>query len=57
MRAFYYVDKEVYFQGEKQPDRKVKLSTIIDNDDGAASCYDESGDYYTLNVNDIICED
>lgn len=57
MRAFYYMDKEVYFQGEKQPDRKVKLSTIIDNDDGTASCYDESGDYYILNVNDIICED
>lgn len=50
----YFIDEEIYYQGKKQPPRKVYLPIVIPNEDGkTALCYDEDGDYYTLPLTEI----
>lgn len=45
----YFIDEEIYYQGKKQPPRKVDLPIVIPNADGeTALCYDKDGADYTL---------
>lgn len=50
----YFIDDNIWYQGKRQPPRKVELPTVIPDPNGrTALCYDRDGDYYTLNLSDI----
>ena len=50
----YFIDNNIWFQGKRQPPRKVLLEIIIPNKDGlTATCYDTDGDEYCLLLTDI----
>jgi len=53
MERAYFIDSEIYFQGEKQPPTKVEcfdLSIAAD----VATFYDEYGNGYNLPANRIF---
>lgn len=52
----YFIDTEIYFQGEKQPPRKVYLPVVIPCDDGSLFCYDEDGNDYSLPKEAVFTE-
>lgn len=50
----YFIDDNIWYHGEKQPPRKVRLPTVIPDPNGrTALCYDEDENEYTLNLSDI----
>ena len=50
----YFIDNNIWFQGKRQPPRKVALEIVIPNEDGlTATCYDMDGDEYCLLLTDI----
>ena len=59
---YYFIDKEIYFQNKKMPDRKVELFDVelhkdfITNDETATG-YDEDGNFYEIPKNDLIIEE
>ena len=54
----YFIDDNVWYQGKRQPPRKVELVQVWENEDGkTACCYDKDGDSYTLNLCDILDDD
>ena len=53
----YFIDDEIYFKGEKQPPRKVKLPMVKKIDDEMAQCFDEDGNEYMLEVSKIYDDD
>ena len=51
----YFIDKEIYYQGKKQPPRKVCLPVVIPDPNGrTALCFDNDGDEYTLPLTEIF---
>lgn len=53
MKHYYFIDDEIYFQGVKQPPRKVELfNVIIDMERKKFTGYDKSGDWYVLNIDE-----
>lgn len=50
----YFIDDNIWFQGKRQPPRKVYLPVVINEPNGrTALCYDKDGADYTLDLNDI----
>ena len=44
---YYFMDDEIYYQGKKQPPRKVKCFYLSESD-GIVKFYDSEGDSYTM---------
>lgn len=56
MKKYYFIDREIYFQGEKLPDRKVELFNVeIDGADVYAN--DIDCNIYYLYKKDLIIEE
>lgn len=54
----YFNDTNIWYQGERQPPRKVELPVVIPNPDGiTATCCDNDGDWYTLTLTEIFEDD
>ena len=53
---YYFIDKEIYFQNEKMPDRKVELFDIEFLGDYVLG-YDEDGNWYEITKNELIIEE
>ena len=52
---YYILDKEIYYQNEKQPPRLVELFFINKNEDkGMFSGYDKDGNLYKLKLEELI---
>lgn len=50
----YFIDDNIWWAGQKQPPKKVRLVAVIPHNDGlTALCYDSDGDEYTLPLNEI----
>lgn len=56
MVIYYFVDKEIYFQGGKMPDRKVKLFNVVKTGDVYLG-FDKDGNDYVIHEKDIIIEE
>ena len=57
-KRYYFIDKEIYFKGEKQPDRKVELFNIkIDEINKTFMASDEDDNDYILDLDQLIIED
>lgn len=52
---YYFIDKEIYYQNEKLPDRKVELFNL-NFDSPNVTGYDEDGNEYTILIGDLIIE-
>ncbi len=53
----YFIDTNIWYQGKRQPPKKVELLQVWENDDKeTACCYDEYGNSYTLKIIDIFEE-
>lgn len=53
--AKYFIDSEIYWQGKRQPPRKVILPIVEENDDKkTALCYDEDWNAYILDLSEIF---
>lgn len=51
----YFIDREIYFQGKKQPPRKVILHNIYNNfSPKSVIAYDELDNEYVLDANEIF---
>ena len=50
----YFIDREIWYRGEKQPPRKVELVSVFPRDEETAYCYDEDGDEYILPLSEIM---
>ena len=51
----YFIDDNIWYQGKRQPPRKVELPTVIPDPNGiTALCYDKDGDDYTLPLSEIF---
>lgn len=56
MKKYYFIDKEIYWQGVKMPDRKVELFNVeIDGEDVYAN--DIDCNIYYLDKKDLIIEE
>lgn len=56
MVKYYFIDKEIYWQGVKMPDRKVELFNVeIDGEDVYAN--DIDCNIYYLDKKDLIIEE
>lgn len=53
---YYFIDKEIYFQNEKMPNRKVELFDIEFFGDYVLG-YDEDGNLYEQNKSELIIEE
>ena len=54
----YFVDNNIWFQGVRQPPRKVELELVFPQKNGkTAACYDKDGDEYILLLSDIFDAD
>lgn len=53
---YYFIDREIYFQNEKMPDRKVELFDIEFLGDYVLG-YDEDGNWYEITKNELIKEE
>ncbi len=54
---YYFIDSEIYFQGKKEPPRKVELFAVDFEKDGTVTGYDENGNQYTLEAKEVFTED
>ena len=53
----YFIDDNIWYQGKRQPPRKVELVAVFPNNDNlTATCYDSDGDEYTLKLDEIFSE-
>jgi len=52
---YYFIDKSIYFQGEKQPDRKVELFNVTIYKDFVLA-NDKDGNEYNLDMSELIIE-
>lgn len=52
----YFIDKEIYFQNKKMPDRKVELFNVKINGCYVTG-YDKDGNLYHINKSELIIED
>lgn len=52
---YFFIDKQIYYQGKKLPDRKVELFNVS-FDSVNVTGYDKDGDEYTIPINDLIIE-
>lgn len=56
MKKYYFIDKEIYWQGVKMPDRKIELFNVeIDGEDVYAN--DIDCNIYYLDKKDLIIEE
>ena len=55
MGRYYFIDKEIYFQGKKMPDRKVELFNVAFNGN-IVTGFDEDGNDYTIDKSELIKE-
>lgn len=53
---YYFIDKGIYFQNEKMPDRKVELFDIESFGDYVLG-YDEDGNLYEITKDELIIEE
>lgn len=59
---YYFIDKEIYFQNKKMPDRKVelfdcqKVTDYINNQEFIEG-YDIDGNLYKINKDELIIEE
>ena len=56
MKRYYFIDKEIYFEGHKLPYRKVELFNI-ENDGADVYANDIDGNLYHLETKDLIIEE
>lgn len=53
--AKYFIDREIYWQGKRQPPRKIILKEIIPRLNGhSAICYDEYDNDYDIELTEIF---
>lgn len=52
---YYFMDKEIYYQNEKLPDRKVELVNVS-YEPPFYTGYDEDGNEYTIHIDNLIIE-
>ena len=56
MKKYYFIDKEIYWQGVKMPDRKIELFNVeVDKENVYAN--DIDCNIYCLDVKDLIIEE
>ena len=53
---YYFIDNEIYFQGKKQPSRKVEIFSLYDMGNDKICCRDIDGNSYILDKKEIIVE-
>jgi hypothetical protein len=53
----YFIDDQIYFQGVKQPARKVECHQLEFDKIGNAHFYDNDGDSYCLPKDRIMSDD
>ena len=59
---YYFIDKEIYYQNKKMPDRKVELFNVeivkdyISNQE-FVQAYDEDANLYKIRKDELIIED
>ena len=53
---YYFIDKEIYYQNKKMPERKVELFNV-EISEHQATGYDGNGNLYEINKNELIVED
>lgn len=53
---YYFIDKEIYFQNQKMPDRKVELFDIEFFGDYIMG-YDKDGNLYEITKDELIIEE
>lgn len=56
MKRYYFIDREIYFEGHKLPDRKVELFNV-ENDGTDVYANDIDGNLYHLETKDLIIEE
>lgn len=56
MNRYFFIDKEIYFQNKKMPDRKVELFNV-ENDGADVYANDIDGNWYHLETKDLIIEE
>lgn len=53
---YFFINKEIYFQNKKMPDRKEQLFNVqIDGNE--VTGYDDLGNEYTINISELITEE
>ena len=52
---YYFIDKEIYYQNEKLPDRKVELVNVR-YEPPLCIGHDEDGNEYTIHIDNLIIE-
>lgn len=58
MKRYYFIDKKIYFQNEKMPDRKVELFNLeIDKEGNFVTGFDELGNEYSILISELIIEE
>lgn len=62
MKRYYFIDKEIYFQNKKLPDRKVELFYVrrkLNEYTGELEYFgfDKDGNDYVISENEIIIEE
>lgn len=55
MGKYYFIDKEIYFNGEKMPDRKVQLYNVSIGQKTVKG-EDEDGNCYEIAADELIIE-
>lgn len=56
MKRYYFIDREIYFEGHKLPDRKVELFNVeISGEDVYAN--DIDCNIYCIDISDLIIEE
>lgn len=53
---WYFIDKKIYFQGSKMPDRKVELFNVVKSGDIYLG-FDKDGNDYVVKEKDLIIEE
>lgn len=53
----YFIDTNIWYQGKRQPPRKVELLACYPLNDGNYYCIDGDGDSYTLTRDQILVEE
>lgn len=53
---YYFINREIYFQNEKMPDRKVELFNV-EISENYVTGYDKDGNLYELNKSELIKEE
>lgn len=56
MKRYYFIDREIYFEGNKLPNRKVELFNVeINGEDVYAN--DTDCNIYCIDISDLIIEE